>query len=204
VVPLLVTAFLHHYNLDEKIGKLAQYATSFPSESWLRTNIMDQAAHEVVQLATELDGQFVFLACDKGNKKGVEHLVKYLSWVDDEGKVWKQLLDLDGSQSTTKAVAFAIKASLSKLNILGRTLVLKGQTTDSGCGGGVLDGLAAELLLLGVTVEQGDYLVAAFSIHCLQLQLSNPTKACIGERGVDKGNAMQTLHNIWDLQNLLD
>jgi hypothetical protein len=179
VIPLLVTAFLKHYNLYDKIANLNDYVKSFPSEAWLRSNMATNATQELMSMSQQLDGQFIFLSCDKGNKKGVEHLVKYLSWVDDQGKVQVMLLDLDGSLGTTVAVACGIQFSLSKLEMLGRTLVLKGQSTDSG-GGGVLDGLAAELNKLGVTVQFDDYLVAACSIHCMQLQLSNPTVKMIG------------------------
>ena len=79
-----------------------------------------------------------------GNKKNVEHFVKYLSWVDDNGKTQVNLLDIDGSLSTTTACAKAIEFSMEKIAVNGEALVLNGQTTDSG-GGGVLDKLAEEL-----------------------------------------------------------
>ena len=118
--------------------------------------------------------------------------MKKLSWLDDDGVLQTQLLDIDGSLSTTKACAKAIQASLKKVSLGGRKIVLKGQTTDSG-GGGVLDKLADELEVLGLTVEKDLYYVGACAIHCLQLQLSGPTNALIGEGGVDKRNAIQML-----------
>lgn len=128
--------------------------------------------------------------------------MKYLAWLDDNGKVQVHLLDLDGSEGTTAAVAEAIEYSLKKLSLNGRRLVLNGQATDSG-GGGVLDGLAKELKKLQLCVEEG-YLVASCSIHCLQLQLSKPTKELIGEGGPDKRNAMQLLHCVYDLQKYIE
>ena len=84
-----------------------------------------------------------------GNKKGIEHFVKELSWLDDDGTVRAQTLDVDASLATTKACAQAIQASLKKVSLAGRKIVLKGQTTDSG-GGGVLDLLADELEAFGL------------------------------------------------------
>lgn len=61
VMPLLVTAFLQHYYLFERIGDLANYARTFPSESYLRKNVMDQAANNMVWLSQELDDKLVFV-----------------------------------------------------------------------------------------------------------------------------------------------
>lgn len=66
VIPLIVTAFLQHYYLFDRIGDIANFAKTFPSESYLRKNIMDQAANNMVWLSQELDDKLVFLACDKG------------------------------------------------------------------------------------------------------------------------------------------
>ena len=137
-----------------------------------------------------------------GNKKGVDHFVKYLSWIDDDGKLRCHLLDIDASLGDTKACARAVHKSLKKLGLLGRELVLDGVSTDSG-GGGVLDPLADELRKLGVMVAVDECLVAACGIHCLQLQLSNPTTALIGEGDIGKRNAMQLCHTVYVLQNYL-
>ena len=76
-----------------------------------------------------------------GNKKGVGHFVKYLSYWDG-CCVIKELLDLNASGGTSSECAEAISDSLKKVfgGYDGKFL-LWGQTTDSG-GGGVLEGLA--------------------------------------------------------------
>ena len=66
ILPLLVTAFLHHYGLYDKIGKLENYPSTFPSETYLRGNMHDMAADNLVWLAHELDDKKVYLSCDKG------------------------------------------------------------------------------------------------------------------------------------------
>ena len=201
VIPLLVTAFLKHYGLYDKIGSLDNYAKSFPSEAYLRKNVMDHAADNMVWLSHELDNRLVFLSCDKGNKKGIDHFVKYLSWIDCTGKLQVHLLDIDGSLGTTEACAKAIDKSLKKLCLNERKILIKGQTTDSG-GGGVLDKLAEELKKIGLCTEK--YSVAACAIHNLQLQLSRPTTKLLGAGGVGKRNVMQLLHGIYDIQGYMD
>ena len=132
----------------------------------------------------------------------MDHFVKYLSYVDDDGQVQKYSLDLDGSLSDTKACALAVRASLEKLNLNGRKIALDGQTTDSG-GGGALDRLAEEPCTLELTVDLGECSVGACGIHCLQLQLSNGTRELIGEGGVSNRNGAQLLHTIYDLQGCM-
>ena len=129
----------------------------------------------------------------------MDHFVKYLSYVDDDGQVHKYLLDLDGSLSDTKACALAIRAFLEKLNLNGRKMALEGQTTDSG-GGGALDRLAEEPCTLELTVDLEKHSVGACGIHCSQLQLSNGTRELIGEGGVSNRNGAQLLHTVCDLQ----
>ena len=65
-IPMVVTAFLHHYGLFGKVGKLENYAKSFPSETYLRERIIETAAENLVWLAYELDDKKVFMSCDKG------------------------------------------------------------------------------------------------------------------------------------------
>lgn len=125
-----------------------------------------------------------------------------MAWLDDDGEVQVYLLDLDGSLGTTEACADAIQKSLKKLNLQGRTIVCKGQSTDSG-GGGVLDTLAEALQERQLIVQDEDYLVGACSIHCLQLQLSNPIVDLIGNGGVGNRNATQLLNVIYHLQGYM-
>ena len=113
-----------------------------------------------------------------GNKKGIGHFVKYIVYLDNNGIVQCHQLDLDANEGTASDCAKAIQYSIKKLELDGHTVFLKGQSTDSG-GGGVLDNLARELRKLGLCVAEDGYLIAACSIHCLQLQLSMPTKELI-------------------------
>ena len=97
---------------------------------------------------------------------------------------------MDAALGTTEEAAIAIEASMKKVTLHGDTPKLHGQATDSG-GGGVLENLATELVNKELTVVEGDYLVGACDIHCLQLQLSNPVKECLGPGQIGKRNSMQ-------------
>lgn len=192
IMPMFVGAFLSNHGLMDKT-KIDRFSKCFPSEAYFRDLMYTFAAENLLELGEKLKGKYVFLSCDKGNKKGVGHFVKVLSWFDST-KVYKQCLDIDGSEGTTAQCADAIRASLKKVGVE----KLQGQTTDSG-GGGVLDGLAAALL--SRTLCSPNYLVASCSLHNLQLTIAKPIKETMGEGGLDKRNVMQLLHAVYDLQS---
>jgi len=116
-----------------------------------------------------------------------------------------QVLDIDASGGCSVECAQAIRSSMNKLKAQDDidTHLLAGQTTDSG-GGGVLDNLAKKLHAIDhLCVPLKDYLVANCTIHALQLQISNAIRTTFGEGGLEKVNAMQLLHSVYRLQELL-
>ena len=147
------------------------------------------------------------MACDNGNKKGVGHLAKHLSWwTCDDPQVKIQLLDLDASGGTSKDCANGIRASINKIREVDDdgTNVLHGQTTDSG-GGGVLEDLHKKMHPLGLCVPDFDLcLIANCCIHSSQVQLLNAVKTSFGEGALDKVNATQLLHTAHRLQESVD
>jgi hypothetical protein len=197
VIPLFVAGVLVDAGILDK-AKVSAFSKSFPSETYMRDLVFSFAAENIYHLGSKIKGLFVFLSCDKGNKRGVGHFVKILSWYDTKTKsVMKQLLDIDASEGLTDDCGDAIAASMKKVG----NIMLQGQTTDSG-GGGVLDGLhraIAERQLCRI-----GYLVASCSLHNLQLSVANPIKQTMGEGGLEKKNLMQLLHSIYDLQESMD
>jgi len=191
---MMIDTGLFNFRSKRKPFNMHTFAQSFPSEGHLRKLMNNQAARDTMSLGKQIRTKRVYLACDKGNKKGVSHFIKYLAWFDfEQMQVKKQLLDMDASDGTSEDCAYAIKHSLLKLG----DIQLSGQATDSG-GGGVLEGLAKELEKLNLCGD--DYIVAACSIHGLQLQLANAVKRTLGEGGLGQRNAMQMLHSVYDLQ----
>jgi len=86
-----------------------------------------------------------------------------------------------------------------KRNDEDKTHVLYGQTTDAG-GGGVTDSLHATMHKLELCIDPSKYRIATCAIHGLQLQLHNSVCAALGDGGLEKVNAMQLLHSVYDLR----
>ena len=107
--PIIIYAFLRDTGLfDYNDFALPHLATSFPSDWSFRKFNLHQAARDVMSLGFQLTNQKIFMACDKGNKKGVSHFVKVLSWWERSGKVGVRLLNIDGSGGTSSDCADAI------------------------------------------------------------------------------------------------
>ena len=66
VIPLFVVGFLHLYDLFDHVSSYEFFAHNFPSETYLRERITEQATHDMVYLSHELKEKLVFLSCDKG------------------------------------------------------------------------------------------------------------------------------------------
>jgi len=131
---------------DTKEFDINKYATAFPSDWLLRKYNWNQATRDTMTLGEDLKESKIFIACDKGNKKGVGHFVKVIStWNplgrdangNRVGKVDTSILDIDASTGKSKDCAKAIQASMNKLKSADNdnTHLLYGQSTDSGGGG---------------------------------------------------------------------
>lgn len=181
VIPVLIGAFLLPSGvLDYNRFSVETFSRSFPSQAWYRNSIVEVAARNCLELGHQLIGKSVYIACDKGCKKGVSHFVKNLSWWHGN-RIRRVCLDIDGSGGTTKECGDAIGHSLKKITLDGHQAIrLHGQSTDSG-GGGVLDGLAKELQKRHLCIQSSEYLVSSCAIHNLQLTLANPMKELLGE-----------------------
>ena len=197
-IPAIVAAFFFESGLlSYKNFDLAAYARSFPSEFYFRSLMYEQAAMCLLGFGRSMKDKLVFLACDKGNKKGVGHFIKMLSFLNDRGVVEFKVLDMDASQGDTDACAEAVQYSLQKVG----GIKLQGSTTDSG-GGGVLDALAASLNSRGLC--NTNYKVAGCCIHTFQLTLKNPVEKVLGEGGLGMRNLLQMLHAVYDMQQSLE
>ena len=143
----------------------------------------------------------MFIGADKGNRKGIDHFAKVISWFnEEEDHVASYCHDIDGSFSTSEGAADAIKHSIrTKLEDV--IEFLSGQTTDSG-GGGVLESLHKELLKVGVA-NPSRYVVIACTLHALQLAFANAMKGVYGEGALGKRNLLQLVHSCYDLQECL-
>lgn len=207
VLPLLVGSMLANLGLLERTD-IGNFCRSFPSEAYMRNLMFSKAAECTLSLSCKLKEKLVFLACDKGNKKGMDHLVKYVSyWNQDSRQVTRYLLDIDASEGKSEDCAFAMEESLKKVGCYGKdgngavlpsSFYLQGSTTDSG-GGGTLDSFAKCLISRGLC-HQPLFLVVGCSIHSLQRQLAVPVEHFMGTGGIGKRDLLQTLHSFYDVQ----
>jgi len=201
--PLIVYAFLHDTGIFDKLN-INLYAKSFPSDWSLRQMSFKQATRDTMSLGIRLTDKKIYVAADKGNKKGVGHFAKILCWWED-GRVHTELLDIDASGGSSKDCAKSLESSMNKLKLTdnANTHLFHGQSTDSG-GGGTLESLHKHMKELGLCVADEDYLTAGCTLHSLQLQLGNAIKETFGQGALDKVNAMQLLHSVYRLQESID
>jgi hypothetical protein len=193
VVPLVVAAFL----ADARIAvDAAAVAKSCPSAKTLNSFIVDGSIDSILWLEEQFrDADAVFIACDKGNRKGIDHFPKVISWWSKkQRKVLSACIDADGSGGKSEQCAAAIWHSIKKFR--NAITFFSGQTTDSG-GGGILYSLARELGKLDLCSPV--YFVAPCTLHGMNLIFANSVKAVFGEGGLGYRNAMQLLHCLYDL-----
>jgi len=205
LIPLIAWAFFYDTGLfDYKRFDNTMFARSFPSDNTLRKFCLSTAARDTMLLGHQLRDSKIYMSCDKGNKKGIGHFVKYIArWTP--GKVEKHLLAIDASGGTSRDCAAAIQGSMNKLKLNDddTTHLLYGTATDSG-GGGTLELLHDNLDGFGLCCPPDEHIVSNCCIHALQLQLSNAVKRAFGEGALDKINAMQLIHSVWRLQESID
>jgi hypothetical protein len=118
VIPLVVAAFLADSHLIDDKFDFKLFSKSFASAHNLRGMLISYAVDSLIEVRNQIRGaDNVFLSCDKGNKKGLSHFMKILSWWDKaRKKVETFVLDIDASKGTSEGCAEAIKHSMKKVN----------------------------------------------------------------------------------------
>ena len=150
------------------------------------------------QLNLMIKANYVFLACDKGNRKGVAHFAKILSFYDrEEKRTHTFIIDIDPAGSSDKLASEAIKHSMVQKEVLEHKK-LSGQCTDNG-GGGTLESFYREMKNIGITTEP--YFIANCTLHNLSLAIAVPVEKVLGLGALDKVNCLQMMHSIYDVMN---
>jgi hypothetical protein len=194
VLPLVVAAFLADAGIAFNPEALAK---SCPSAKTLNSFIVDGSVDSILWLEEQFrDADAVFISCDKGNKKGIDHFPKVIRWWSKkERKLMSACIDADGSGGKSEQCAAAIWHSVKKF--CNAITLFCGQTTDSG-GGGVLYSLERFLKKLNLC-SVPTYFVAPCTLHGMNLIFANSVKGVFGEGGLDYRNVMQLLHSLYDL-----
>lgn len=136
-----------------------------------------------------------YLGVDKGPRGDFVKIVT--SYNRKTKKIDIFILDNEGSGGTNIEAAYGILHTVERLQ-LPELFRFGGFTSDSG-GGGTRDGLMKYLKQFDIVDDDG--LVGTCSLHCLQLLLSNPCLAYIGKGGIERRNALQLIHAVYDLQD---
>jgi hypothetical protein len=81
VIPLVVAAFLTDSHLIDDQIDFKLFSKSFALAHNLRGILISFAVDSLIKVGNQIHGaDNAFLSCNKGNKKGLSHFVKILSW----------------------------------------------------------------------------------------------------------------------------
>ena len=83
--PLVVASFLADANINGI--NLPKLSNQSPSRHTIHRNTLDSAvASTICAFISASEAKFLYLSADKGNKKGMEHFPKILSWYNSKLK----------------------------------------------------------------------------------------------------------------------
>jgi hypothetical protein len=143
---------------------------SSPSSATVTNSLANLAASCLnKQLKLVDEAEYIFLACDKGHRAGVDHFAKILTFFNnDEDRTEYFTQDCAGNSDVE--AARAVKHSMVQKEVDKK---LTGQTTDNG-GGATLESFHKKLDELEMTEEE--YFVAICTLHNLSLALAVPAE----------------------------
>ena len=204
IIPFVVANLLTNADIPFHSQNLI---SSLPSPQKIQSLVTEHAVDTALLTLRSINSNpNVYLALDKGNKKGNKNLAKFFCWYDTEkDKVQTYLLDVDcvdeDTTDTFKGLEHSIKRFFAP-NMTEESFLFRGQCTDSG-GGGTLFALAK--LIKDNNMKHESYLVGSCTLHNIQTALRNAVVNVLGEGGSDDGeyrmNVMQLLHGAYNLQN---
>ena len=201
LIPIINASLLADANIPVNVEEMVN---SMPSDKALLSMVTKQAAESLLLAKRSImKNPFVYLACDKGNKKGNKMLAKFVCWYCiDEKKVKTYMIDCDCVDEDTQEIVDGIKHSLLRFFQDDLTKLI-GQCTDSG-GGGTKKALKRALEEANLLSGDG-YLLATCCLHNLQTALRVAVENVLGEGGMDstciKMNLMQMIHGAYNIQN---
>ena len=205
IIPFIVASFLTNAGIPFLSHPLI---SSMPSPQTIQSLVTEHAIDTSLLMLLSINlNPYVFIALDKGNKKGNKNLAKFLCWYDTVKEIVRTyLIDVDCVDEHTTDVFDGFKHSIDRFfspNGDNNLFSFCGQCTDSG-GGGTLHALAR--LLERNNMIRATYLIASCTLHNLQTALRNAVVNVLGEGGTDDNgeyrmNVMQLLHGAYNLQN---
>ena len=199
-IPLLLASFLAECGFTD----LGEITRASPSASELKEIMFDEAVDTIYLLQEQLRNKTLTLMCDKGdggNKRCGASFVKLLARYDDaREKVTVVNVGIEGADNTSIGAAKAVDFTMKIYDTPAEKLLISNHGTDAGGGGTRID-LLEKLIEVGrVNAEKrSNYHHSTCSLHGLNITLSSPTLLTMGDGGLLKRNAMQTLHTAYNL-----
>jgi hypothetical protein len=211
VASCAITSFLHHIGLgdslctDAAVEGVAACSPGYQSlTNFMQCNRLFLQDELKEMLRTQ---QYVFMANDKGNKGGIDHMPKlWMFWGD--GGVVTRTSDCDAASCDTTESTLDILHSAQPLGFGpdgdgGRTAPHGGKITgfssDSGGGG---TGTCAGKSYAEHGLADKNVLVAGCMMHVNNVVLSNPFTELFGGGSITVSNCLQALHSTYDFQKL--
>ena len=164
LLPLYLSSlglFFAHFGLVFTTDELV---SSLPLYNKIKEMVADKAIETVLLTKNSIrKNHHVFISTDKGNKKGNNHLVKFIRWYNiDDRKVKTFLSDVDCTDKGVDEIAGVLEHSLRWLLPTDIPVCIYEQCTDSG-GGDTLEALARALEAKGLTSDR--YLISSCTLH---------------------------------------
>ena len=137
VYPLLLTSALMNAGIQIDAEKIV---SSLPSADYIKTAVTEYAVDTTLLMKDSIDANpNVYVASDKGNKKGNKNLAKYFCWYCTKTKkVLTFLLNVDCVDKETKDIFNGIHHSIRRFFQTKEEeevpIKIRGQCTDSGGG----------------------------------------------------------------------
>ena len=212
--PLMCATFAADISIPCDYKKLAQVR---PSRRTYKRVIENQAMVNYTKFVSMVNkNPNIYISSDKSNsekggssKATLPNLITFTNIFTRT--IITFILDYDSAGDDSEDVSNTIRHRIKKLqSMMSVTLVLRGQSTDSG-GRGTLESLATHLKSDDSLIFLDDCLVASCSLHNLQTAFRNAVIDVLGEGGNVAGtktnefkkNTMQLLHGTYNLSNYL-
>ena len=124
-IPCIIVFFLESTDVVVDLSTLVGGCS--PCANTLQSIINEDSIDVIMSIRNEIfkDKCILYLACDKGNKKGLYHFVKIISWWSKtNNQVELFTLDIDAAHSDTKSASDAIHFAFKKLTMIRRQFYL--------------------------------------------------------------------------------
>ena len=202
MIPFFIASFLSDCGIVAE--ELPNIPKVTPSENQLKKIMIDEAVDQIYILQNEFKQKYLTLMCDKGEGKSKRSGASFVKLIAKYDKKQERIvvynIGIESAENDSIGAAKAIDHALKTFDLPEEKITIANHGTDAG-GGGTRKDLLVKLVGVG-RVSQSQvttYIHSTCALHGLNLCLSSPTILVMGDGGLLKRNAMQTLHSAYNL-----